>query len=349
MSASNPAPSFSVVTPPRRGRRRFLIVLGIAVVVAALLAGGYLAIGASAYDDLSSLEPDCAGRWPGQDPSNMVALDASGTGTVRFDASDLRFSDFSEVSFPSRDARPLTIRAWYAPARAGTGGPAVVLVHGKGSCRRDPVVLMPAGMLHRAGFGVLMLDLRDHGGSDYEDGRWAGGVEEYLDVLGGWDWLVAQGYRPDRSGLFGTSLGAVTVTIATGQESRVGATWADSSASDIERAATEYAESEGWPGWIVPAGLLVGRLVSGDDLTALSPAEELTKLAGRPYFITHGDQDRTIQVHNAYENAEIATAAGTPVEPWIIAGAGHVKGIYLEPAEYERRLVAFFETALGAP
>jgi len=201
----------------------------------------------------------------------------------------------------------------------------------------------------RPGLTIAAVDMRDHGTSDYEDGRWAGGVEEYLDVLGAWDWLVGQGYSSRDIGLFGTSLGAATVTIAMGQERRVAATWADSSYSDFDKATVEYTESEGWPGWVAGAGLFVGRIVSGDDLGRLSPDEELAKLAGRPYAITHGDQDRTVLVHHAFDNAAIATATGTRVEPWIIAGAAHVKGIYMEPEAYEARLVDFFVRALGTP
>jgi dienelactone hydrolase len=187
---------------------------------------------------------------------------------------------------------------------------------------------MPAGMLHRAGFGVLMLDLRDHGASDYEDGRWAGGVEEYQDVLGGWDWLVAQGYRPGRIGLFGTSLGAVTATIATGEESRVAATWADSSASDIERAAIEYASLEGWPRVGGPAGLLVGRSCQRRRADQAEPWRRAHEAGRRPYFITHGDQDRTIQVHNAFDNAAIATAAAPRSSRGSSPEPGHAKAIY---------------------
>ena len=44
-------------------------------------------------------------------------------------------------------------------------------------------------MLHRAGFGVLLIDLRNHGASDIDNGRWAGGSKEFLDALGAWDWL----------------------------------------------------------------------------------------------------------------------------------------------------------------
>jgi hypothetical protein len=32
------------------------------------------------------------------------------------------------------------------------------MAHGAGSCRRDPVMLLPAGMFHWNGFAVLMVD-----------------------------------------------------------------------------------------------------------------------------------------------------------------------------------------------
>ncbi|HLO35912.1 MAG TPA: alpha/beta fold hydrolase, partial [Candidatus Deferrimicrobium sp.] len=105
----------------------------------------------------------------------------------------------------------------------------VILVHGYNACRRDWTVLLPAGMLHQAGFGVVVPDLRNHGDSDIDDGRWAGGAKEYRDVLGAFDWLRAHGVPGERIGIFGASLGAATATIATGEEPGVAALWADSS------------------------------------------------------------------------------------------------------------------------
>lgn len=316
---------------------------GLAVLV------GYLGIGAIAYDRLSSLEPQAAGRWPGQDPSNFEARRVGESGEIRLDSTAYRFNDFTDVAFPSRDASGLTIRAWFAPTAAGTDAPVVIVVHGKGSSRRDPVVLLPAGMLHRAGFAVLMPDLRDHGDSDVEDMRWAGGVEEYRDVLGAFDWLVAHGYEPDRIGLMGSSLGAATITIAMGQEAAVAATWADSSYSEFDVAASEYTVNGGYPEWVFGAGVVMGRILSGDDLGALDPADALTRLAGRPYAIVHCDADRTVFAHHAGENAAIAAAAGTAVTPWILPGCGHVEAMLVEPVEYETRLLRFFRDALIGP
>ena len=63
-------------------------------------------------------------------------------------------------------------------------------------------MLLAAGMLHKAGMAVLLIDLRNHGDSTVVNGRYAAGTREYRDVLGGWDWLVAQGHPAARTGVF---------------------------------------------------------------------------------------------------------------------------------------------------
>ena len=68
----------------------------------------------------------------------------------------------------------------------------VVVVHGYTACRRDGWVLLAAGMLHRHGFAVLAIDLRNHGDSGRTGGRHTGGIRESADVLGAWDWLVTE-------------------------------------------------------------------------------------------------------------------------------------------------------------
>ena len=127
-----------------------------------------------------------------------------------------------EVRFASRDPALAGRRSQHGGSRPTTANPptrpAVVLVHGIQSCRREANVLLPAAMLHRAGFSVFLMDLRDHGDSDGDDGRFAGGSEEYLDVLGGWDWVADRAWRGERIGLLGLSFGAVNAIIAGAQE-----------------------------------------------------------------------------------------------------------------------------------
>ena len=63
----------------------------------------------------------------------------------------------------------------------------MILVHGLGGCKNAIDVLVPAGMLWRHGFSVLLIDLRNIGESDFVDGRSTAGNVEYQDVLGAWD------------------------------------------------------------------------------------------------------------------------------------------------------------------
>ncbi len=335
---------------PRRRIRRRWVAVGILVAAAVLALAGlaiWLVAGYLAYDDLSSVRGHCAGReFAAQTPADFEAYD--GGRSLSVDTAPYRFDDFTDVSFPSRDPS-LTIRGWWAPGPGGVAGPTVLLVHGRDSCRRDPVVLLPAAMLHRAGFGVLLIDMRNHGDSDRDDGRWAGGAKEYRDVLGAWDWLIAQGADPGRVGLFGPSLGAATVTIAMGEEPRIAATFADSSYYSFDVASREYTESNGYPGWVVPAGIFVGRLLGESELGTRDPASEIARLAGRPFDIVHGLSDTTVLPHNAPDLAAAAYAAGTPVEPWLIPGAEHTEGMLLRPADYETRLISFFTRATGMP
>ena len=280
---------------PARPARRLLrwrtaIVLALVVLVGAAsvyVVGGYLA-----YEDLSAVHPHCGGRqFASQTPADFK-IDGKPVPNTP-DVARYRFTDFTDVAFQTRGGG-LTIRGWYAPPRQ-TGGPVVLLVHGYNACRRDWSVLLPAGMLHTAGFGVLLPDLRNHGDSDIDDGRWAGGAKEYLDVLGAWDWLRAQGVPAARIGVFGVSLGAATATIATGEEPGIAATWADSSYAKFSVAATEYAESKGYPGWVFGSAVPIGHLLGDTALGTRDPGDEILHLAGRPFFIVQGLDDTTVR------------------------------------------------------
>jgi dipeptidyl aminopeptidase/acylaminoacyl peptidase len=246
---------------------------------------------------------------------------------------------------PSRDAG-ITIAGWWLPA-ATADAPAVIVVHGFTACRRDHAVLLPAGMLYRNGFSVLLIDLRDHGASTIEDGRFAGGTDEYRDVLGAWDWLrTERGLPAGKIGLVGISLGAATVLLATGQEPGVAAVWEDSSYADLDSAILAELERSNYPTFLAAGGVLAARLLSGDDLVSYSPLDAVHRFAGRPLFITHGEADTRLSVAYARELESAILIDGGDVEAWLIPGAEHTEAMITHVDEYERRLVAFFDRSL---
>ncbi len=167
-------------------------------------------------------------------------------------------------------------------------------------------------------------------------------------MLGAWDWLVSeQGIAPEQIGLFGTSLGAATALIAMGEEPRVAATWEDSSYADLHVAAQAELARNGYPTFLADSAVWIGKLISGDDLGSLSPLGAIAKLNGRPVYITHGAADTRLSVQYAYDLADAIRAQGGTVDPWIVPGADHIRAMFLQPQEYERRLVAFFQSYLG--
>jgi len=329
-------------------RRDPRVAFALVVALVALPLVAFAAGGAYVWDQMSRVDAKCGGRFADHDPANFDTAGISSEFTVDLDTTSYRMTGFEDVTFPSRDPKGYALHAWWVPA--GPDAPAIVLVHGQSSCRRDPVILLPAGMLHRNGFSVLLVDLRDNGDSQVEDGRFANGTEEYLDVLGAWDWLVGvQGIPEGRVGLLGESLGAVVATIAAGEEPRVAALWEGSAYSNLHSVAIEEMQRLGLPTFLFDAGIFMGRVLSGDDPTSKNPDSEAARLAGRPFFIVHGGSDKRVNVHHARDIAAAANAGGTPVEPWIVEGAHHSEAAFIDPAAYEARLIDFFAAALGTP
>jgi dipeptidyl aminopeptidase/acylaminoacyl peptidase len=329
--------------------RRRTIGITVAAVIATVAIAGYGAASAVVYDTLTKVSGDCPVAWERNDPTNFELLAHDG-GPVDdhedFDTSPYLMPEPEVVTIPSRDAG-IEISGWYVPA-ASPDAPTVIVVHGLTACKRDHAVLLPAGMLHRNGFAVLLIDLRDHGDSTFEDGRYAAGTEEYRDVLGAWDWLQsAKGAPADRIGLVGISLGAATTLIATGHEPGVAATWEDSSYADLPSIIRDELTRSGYPTFLDVGATTAARLLSGDDLTSYSPLDGVAALDGRPIFITHGDDDERIAVRYGHELAAAAEAAGSHPETWFVPGSGHTEAMLDHPDEYERRLVDFFRHTIG--
>src|SRR5688572_3072899 len=112
--------------------------------------------------------------------------------------------DYEDVAFAARDG--VRLKGWMIPAADARGDPraSIILVHGwlwnrLGNQQSNPindfpggkrVMLMPlAAELARAGYNVLMFDLRNFGESERR-GVYTGGWLESRDLLGALDYLV---------------------------------------------------------------------------------------------------------------------------------------------------------------
>ncbi|HUQ79316.1 MAG TPA: alpha/beta fold hydrolase [Patescibacteria group bacterium] len=327
---------------------RASILLAATAATVSLALAGYGIASVVVYERLTSVGP-CPAGWASNGPTHFSMNGPDGrplAGHGGFDTSPYLMPEPENVRIPSRVVG-IELAGWFI-AGADPGAPVVVVVHGRGACRRDPTALLPAGMLHRNGFAVLMVDLREHGESTIEDGHFAAGTEESLDILGAWDWLrTNRSVAPDRIGLAGVSLGAATSLIAAGREPAVAGVWADSSHADLPEFIRDELARQGYPTFLDIGAVVAGRLLRGDDLAAVSPLDSVRRFAGRPLSITHGEADVVIDVRHGRALVAAARASGTTPATWFVPGSGHTLAMVDQPTEYERRIVAFFRAALG--
>ena len=150
-------------------------LIGIAIALVVLLVVAYFGMGYGIYSQLGNVQGSCDTHQANR-PDSIQANDA----WPPIDLTRYTMSPYETVRFPSREAG-IEIAGWWI--ERDPQAPAVLLVHGFGGCKNAIDVLVPAGMLWRNGFNVLLIDLRDIGESGTDDMRSAIGNDEYLDVL----------------------------------------------------------------------------------------------------------------------------------------------------------------------
>ncbi len=317
---------------------RVLIGIGIAVII--LLVVAYFGMGYVIYDKLGNVKGSCDEHLANR-PDNFALHPKWPAG---FDVTPYFMTGYEAVKFPSRDPG-IEIAGWWIPK--DPAAPAVILVHGQGGCKSSIDMLVPAGMLWRNGFNVLLIDLRDVGDSTFEDGRSTIGNAEHRDVLGAWDWLVkAKGFDPKRIGLFANSMGGANANYAFNAEPRIAALFLQSTFGNLQQVIALELSRNGYPTFLAPAALAIGSVVTGENLFARSPVETIKKAAGRPVYIVHTRADTRIDSSQSEQLAAAAQAAGANVTAWFPENGEHVQTPAAYPQEFELRLVEFFKETL---
>jgi dipeptidyl aminopeptidase/acylaminoacyl peptidase len=316
-------------------------IIGTLTAVIVLLVAAYLILGYVLYDRLTTVVEGQSINQPNT-PADFKVRDGP---YVAFDTVPYEMPAYSLVHFPSRQSS-VTLAGWYI--EGNPTAPAVVVTHGFPHCKCDSNVLTPAGMLHRNGFNILMIDLRNHGQSDVVNGHAAFGNTEWQDVLGACDWLASQKhFAPQRIGLYGVSMGGAATLIAVAQEPHVAAAFTDSAFADLGELIDDELQRMHFPTFLSYSGFFIARVVGGEDLRAHTPREGIINDAGRPLYLVHGTADQRVDFHHNRELAALAQQTGANATFWTVDGAGHVESVFHSPAEYERRVSGFFSTALG--
>jgi uncharacterized protein len=239
---------------------------------------------------------------------------------------------YEEVSFTTRDG--LELKGWYIPS---TNRAAVIAFPGRKGPQR------PARMLARHGYGVLLFDRRGEGESEGDPNTF-GWVGE-RDLNGAVAYLQSRpDVDPDRIGGIGLSVGGEMMIEAAAESDGLKALVSEGAGIRSIREGLAIPETRKWLEAVIAHVVVTpATAVFSNDLPPPSLESLAGQIAPRPVFFIYA-------VPGQGGEAELTElfydAAREPKTIWNVPGAEHTGGIEAQPAEYERRVVGFFDAAL---
>jgi hypothetical protein len=214
------------------------------------------------------------------------------------------------------------------------------------SRNRAAVVVFPgaaalkeARMIASNGYGVLLLDPRGQGKSGGDNNRWAGD----RDLIAAAEYLQTRpDVDPDRVAGFGSSIGGELLIEAAAQSDAFAAVVSEGAGLRIGEGADLLT---GVGRLMTPSftTLTLGMTVFSNHTPPPPLVERIGLIAPRPVFLIYADPG---QGGEKERQPGYFAAAGEPKRMWKVPGASHTGGIDAQPAEFERRVVAFLDAAL---
>ena len=260
-----------------------------------------------------------------------------------FPYKNYHIQNWEEVNFSSRD-KNINISGWlfnHYPDR-----PIVIVVHGlfpNGKCKPESNLI--ASLLLKNNFNALTIDLRNYGNSSLVSNYENLGLSEYKDVLGSIDYLSQIGFKKNKIGLFGISLGGSSVIFAAKNEPLIKAIWIDSTIAEFKMILKDEISRYGLPHDFGPAVSLAGKILTGVDPTKLSPAFSLSQY--KNYFFTHGENDRRVLPHHFTFFKDYSKKNNINAVFWLVKNSHHVDAMFEYPEQYGLKMKSFFERSLG--
>jgi fermentation-respiration switch protein FrsA (DUF1100 family) len=241
------------------------------------------------------------------------------------------------VEFRSGDG--LMLRGWYIPATDSVK--TIIVCSGANGSLEADVHVTP--WLHEAGFNVLLFNWRAHGNSEGEVVTL--GFNERYDLIAAVRFAKSQ--SAERVGVLGFSMGG-TVALATAAVFEdINAVVADSPfvyvLSAVAGGLIERGMPEGLSFLSARLFVITACLRTRLNLFDIDLVRWIHRVTPRPLLLIFGAQDVIVP---KTEVDLIFARAGDPKEVWRVPEAAHRNIHTLQPEEYRRRILEFFEKNL---
>lgn len=260
-----------------------------------------------------------------------VAYMATHTAQAGVPAPDLGAAH-EDVTLTTSDG--LSLEGWYVPSRNGA---AVLVFAGRTNTQNE------ARLLVEHGYGVLIIDRRGEGASDGAGNMFGWGGER--DIFAALDFLSDRpDVDPDRIGGLGLSVGGELMLQAAAVDDRLAAVVTEGAGT--RTLAEELEEYDGAElAFALP--LLAIKTAAVAVFSNSAPPPKLTDLVQRisptpTLFIWASELSASERMNPTYHRL-----AGPDASIWELDDAPHVRALNTHPAEYEDRVIGFFDTALS--
>ncbi len=264
----------------------------------------------------------------------LQALTRPGCPEDRQQPTDYGLTQFRSVEFSTADA--VALSGWFVPSQNGA---TIILLGGRGT---RSAMLPEAAMLARHGYGLLLFDWRGCGAD--QANLHTLGYQETLDVMAATDFLLSES-NAEQLGVLGFSLGGAAAIRAAALHPGIAAVVAMGNYHDLEAeirgAGDEHpvlsSVFENQITWLFQQQTGVSFAEESE------PVELLARISPRPVLLIFGELEESLPPPSGHL---LYQAAGEPRELWIIPRVGHGGYFQAEPAEFERRVTSFFNSAL---
>jgi len=245
---------------------------------------------------------------------------------------------FRNITIPTANGKKLF--AWYVPPPGQSRcAPGVVAMHGWGG---NAELMLPFAVpLQRAGYAVVLVDARNHGGSDSDTFSSLPRFAE--DLEHGFDWLSGlPEVDPHRLALLGHSVGAAAALLVASRRRDVAAVISIAAFAHPEALMRRQMQTHFIP--YMPVGWAVLRYIErtiGIHYEAIAPVNTIRNIRC-PVLLIHGGKDRSVPAGDA--EAIYAQRTHSRVELLTLPDAGHDSVGHIE--RHGDHLLAFLQGAL---
>jgi esterase/lipase len=249
---------------------------------------------------------------------------------------------FEEVTVTNTS--DMDLNDWYIPSENGAS---VMLMHGLGEFPYH--MLEEAEMLYRNGYGSLLVSVRNHNFSDGDTLSFGCDDREMEDLEAWYQYLIQKDdIDPEKIGILGQSMGGSLVLQYSAQNDEMKAVVAHSPFASIKDTllttviwrldlAEKYLE---WTASLIAYPMLFWMEQEIDcNLSELASVDVVGDISPRAVYVMQAEDDEVV---SATGGEMLDEAAYEPKEFWLCGDTGHHDCDTVHPAEFETRIIDFF-------